>query len=122
MERALTHRWWLLAIRGLCGIAFGVLTFVAPLSGLFALAILFGAYALVAFPPSACVSRSRGGPNQRAAQSAGAGLGCGCERASLSSPSAQAKGKGRKGKAAVHRNRFDPSPLSRPLVYGVDEP
>ena len=42
-----TLRWWALVIRGLAAIAFGICTFVAPASSLFALVILWGAYAIV---------------------------------------------------------------------------
>jgi uncharacterized membrane protein HdeD (DUF308 family) len=43
----LAQRWWVLALRGLFAIIFGILTFVMPGSSLIALVILFGAYALV---------------------------------------------------------------------------
>jgi uncharacterized membrane protein HdeD (DUF308 family) len=43
----LARRWWILAIRGIAAIVFGVLTFIRPGSSLVALVILFGAYALV---------------------------------------------------------------------------
>jgi len=37
--------WWLVLLRGLAGILFGIIAFVAPLSSLAALVIVFGAYA-----------------------------------------------------------------------------
>ncbi len=42
-----TTRWWALVIRGLAAIAFGVLAFAKPSVSLFALVILWGAYAMV---------------------------------------------------------------------------
>ena len=45
--RSLAENWWLLLLRGLLGILFGVLTFVWPAISLFSLVILFGAYTLV---------------------------------------------------------------------------
>lgn len=43
----LTRHWWLLVLRGLAAIAFGVLTWLRPGISLAALVLLFGAYALV---------------------------------------------------------------------------
>ncbi len=42
----LTRSWWLLLLRGLAAIAFGVLTWVQPGISLAALVLLFGAYCL----------------------------------------------------------------------------
>ncbi len=42
-----TLRWWALVMRGLAGIAFGVLAFARPSFSLLALVIVWGAYAIV---------------------------------------------------------------------------
>lgn len=42
----LSRNWWAVALRGVCGILFGVLTFLAPGISLAALVLLFGAWAL----------------------------------------------------------------------------
>jgi uncharacterized membrane protein HdeD (DUF308 family) len=47
MESIFARRWWVLAVRGAAGIAFGLIALTHPVSGLVALVILFGAYALV---------------------------------------------------------------------------
>ncbi len=47
MLRALAKNWWLLLLRGLLGILFGVLTFIWPGVTLVTLVLLYGAYALV---------------------------------------------------------------------------
>ncbi len=41
----LSRNWWLVVLRGVLGIAFGIITFVAPAISLAALVLLFGAYA-----------------------------------------------------------------------------
>jgi uncharacterized membrane protein HdeD (DUF308 family) len=43
----LARNWWLVALRGVAGIIFGILTFVMPGITLLTLVLLFGGYALV---------------------------------------------------------------------------
>jgi len=43
----LAKNWWLLLLRGICAIMFGILTFVWPGITLLTLVLLYGAYALV---------------------------------------------------------------------------
>ena len=43
----LIRNWWIVALRGVGGILFGILTFVAPDISLAALVLLFGAYAFI---------------------------------------------------------------------------
>ena len=47
MLESLTRYWWVPVVRGLCGIAFGVITFASPGIALAVLVIWFGAWALV---------------------------------------------------------------------------
>lgn len=47
LAESLSRNWWLLLLRGLCAIAFGVLSFMQPGISLATLVLLFGAYALV---------------------------------------------------------------------------
>ncbi|HEX6748047.1 MAG TPA: HdeD family acid-resistance protein [Longimicrobium sp.] len=42
----LSRNWWAVALRGACGILFGILTFLAPGISLAALVLLYGAWAL----------------------------------------------------------------------------
>jgi uncharacterized membrane protein HdeD (DUF308 family) len=42
---SLTRNWWAVALRGLAGIVFGIITFVSPRLSLAALVLVFGAYA-----------------------------------------------------------------------------
>jgi uncharacterized membrane protein HdeD (DUF308 family) len=61
MSRALIANWWLLALRGLLGVIFGVLALVFPDSTILALVLLFSAYALVdgAFSVVAAIRAAR---------------------------------------------------------------
>ena len=43
----LTRRWWVLLIRGIAAMLFGIATFLVPGISLVALVALFGAYAFV---------------------------------------------------------------------------
>ena len=47
MLQALATNWWALALRGLVGVLFGLLTFFLPGITLVTLVLLFGAYALI---------------------------------------------------------------------------
>jgi uncharacterized membrane protein HdeD (DUF308 family) len=47
MLDALTQRWWVVALRGVAAVIFGILALVWPAITLGALVLLFGAYALV---------------------------------------------------------------------------
>jgi uncharacterized membrane protein HdeD (DUF308 family) len=42
-----TNRWWVVLLRGICGVVFGILAFVWPGLTLLSLVLLYGAYALV---------------------------------------------------------------------------
>lgn len=44
---ALAANWWLVLLRGLAALAFGVMAFAWPLASIFALVVLYGCYALV---------------------------------------------------------------------------
>jgi uncharacterized membrane protein HdeD (DUF308 family) len=63
MSRALIANWWLLALRGLLGVIFGVVALVFPGSTILALVLLFSAYALVdgAFSVVASIRAARQG-------------------------------------------------------------
>ena len=64
MAATLAERWWIYAIRGVAGIAFGILTFISPQSSLLGLLILFGAWAVIngAFALSVAARRPSGAP------------------------------------------------------------
>jgi uncharacterized membrane protein HdeD (DUF308 family) len=47
MNSALTQNWWLIALRGVLGIIFGLISFIMPFATILALVLLFSAYMLV---------------------------------------------------------------------------
>jgi uncharacterized membrane protein HdeD (DUF308 family) len=47
MARVLALNWWAMALRGIVAIIFGLVAFFIPVATLYALTILFGAYALI---------------------------------------------------------------------------
>ena len=47
MIEALKHYWWVLVVRGICGIVFGVIAFAYPGLALATLVLLFGAWVLI---------------------------------------------------------------------------
>jgi uncharacterized membrane protein HdeD (DUF308 family) len=47
MLQLATRNWWMLAIRGVLAILFGVLAYLVPGAAIYALVLLFGAYAFV---------------------------------------------------------------------------
>jgi uncharacterized membrane protein HdeD (DUF308 family) len=61
MSRVLIANWWLLALRGLLGVIFGVVALAFPGSTILALVLLFSAYALVdsAFSVVAAIRAAR---------------------------------------------------------------
>ena len=47
MLHALAHNWWLILLKGICAIAFGVLALTWPGVTIFTLVLLYGVYALL---------------------------------------------------------------------------
>jgi uncharacterized membrane protein HdeD (DUF308 family) len=47
MTRVLALNWWAMALRGIVAVIFGLIAFFMPVATLYALTILFGAYALI---------------------------------------------------------------------------
>ncbi len=62
---ALTARWWMLVIRGVAAILFGILAIALPQASLMALVLLWGAYAIVdgTFTVMLAAGRGRAGGN-----------------------------------------------------------
>jgi uncharacterized membrane protein HdeD (DUF308 family) len=65
MLDVLTRNWWAMALRGLAAIIFGILAFIWPGITLLALALLFGAYALVNGVFAIIASVQRAGRDER---------------------------------------------------------
>jgi uncharacterized membrane protein HdeD (DUF308 family) len=61
----LVRNWWLVALRGVAALVFGLLTLLFPAAGVAALVLVFGAYALVygVFTIIAAVANRRGEPH-----------------------------------------------------------
>jgi uncharacterized membrane protein HdeD (DUF308 family) len=47
MSEALARNWWVIAIRGLLGIAFGIIALLQPFAAILAFVLVFAAYAVV---------------------------------------------------------------------------
>ncbi|MGG5823983.1 HdeD family acid-resistance protein [Falsiroseomonas sp. HW251] len=47
LSAGLAENWWAIALRGVLGIAFGILAFAAPVAVMLSLALLFAAYCLI---------------------------------------------------------------------------
>ncbi len=62
---AIAKRWWMLVVRGVAAIAFGVLAIVWPSSSLLALVLLWGAYALIDGTTSVALAVRAGRARQR---------------------------------------------------------
>ncbi len=64
MAMTLANRWWMLAVRGVVAILFGILTFISPGLSLYALVVLFGAWAFAdgVFNLVLAVRRTEGQP------------------------------------------------------------
>lgn len=60
----LAARWWLLVIRGVAAISFGILSILVPEISLFAMVLLFGAFAIVDGIANLMLA-ARGGPARR---------------------------------------------------------
>lgn len=61
----LARKWWLMLIRGIAAIVFGVLTFVWPVLTLFTLVLLYGAFALIDGVLSLAAAFTSGGTGRR---------------------------------------------------------
>src|SRR5262249_51269991 len=61
----LRENWWLFLLRGLCGILFGVLTFIVPGVTLATLILLYGAYALLDGVLAIAAAITGGAPGSR---------------------------------------------------------
>jgi uncharacterized membrane protein HdeD (DUF308 family) len=64
MVTALARNWWVVGLRGLAALIFGLLTLVSPAISLAVLILLFGAYALVdgVFTMVAAIANRHGEP------------------------------------------------------------
>lgn len=65
MLDVLTRNWWAMALRGLLAIIFGILCFIWPGITLLALALLFGAYAMVSGVLAIIAAVQRAGRDER---------------------------------------------------------
>jgi uncharacterized membrane protein HdeD (DUF308 family) len=65
MLNVLTRNWWAMALRGLAAIIFGILAFIWPGITLLALALLFGAYAMINGVLAILAAAQRAGRDER---------------------------------------------------------